>query len=244
MAAPTMDGFATGVANNAATVTATLTTTNANDIICALFYVAVNSGTKPTINSVTASGLTFQRRAQSSGSPRGRIELWWAVASSALSSKTITVNVTGTYDDAALLVFGVNGCNLTNPWDSNASLPKTASSNAEMTFTGISTSGANNLLLFLGGTNGGQTTNPPPPAGFTFIGRAFTNAGVSWGVSVGNQKGVTSQQNNATFSWPNALLSAQNSAGNSPDQEYIFDSLTADATSASTIVLPQVFVCT
>src|SRR5215469_16508618 len=132
MTAPIVDGSAvTGThTGGGAAVTAGLTTTSANDIIVVVSSVEGRTVTTPNVTSVTGGGLTFSLRSRnnldtggaSTGNPS--CEVWWALASSPLSSSAFTVNYASTYDDAAVIAFGVSGCNTSAPWDSNVSLPK------------------------------------------------------------------------------------------------------------------------
>ena len=122
------------------------------------------------MSSVTSSGLTFVSRSSMTinSSPYEDTEVWWALASSPLSSATITVNLAGSIDDASIVAFGVNGANTSTPWDSNAALPKTASSTSSgnPTVSGVSTSNANDMLFGFNGDSvawcrGAQPQRPP-----------------------------------------------------------------------------------
>jgi hypothetical protein len=88
------------------------------------------------------------------GSYYGDIEVWWAVAATPLVAETVTV-VTTVANSAFLIMelFGAIGINTTAPWDTNVSLPAIstnlnggAPSTTEV--TGVSTSNANDLILF------------------------------------------------------------------------------------------------
>jgi hypothetical protein len=242
MAAPTLDGTASGQATNLTSYTITLTTTQANDIICVLIYSeGATTNPAPTITSVTASGLTFVRRAQSPGSHTA-LELWWAVASSALSSAVITINLSGTYDDSAAIAFGVNGCNLSSPWDSNAGLPMlwTDTSAGAMTpgVSSVNTSQANDFLIFACGSAAGWSSIGTVPTGFTGIAHRINAAGGFWASSGAAYQAVTTQQVNQSFAWGSSL------PGLPPANDFIFDALTADAAAPTITARPQVFVCT
>jgi hypothetical protein len=236
MAAPTLDGVAHNTATNAASYTVTLTTTNANDIICVLVYVSKgSSGTAPAVTSVTASGLTFAKRASTNGSVQGNMELWWALSTSALTAKVITVTIPTTYDDTASVAFGVTGCYTASPWDNNSNVPKYLSQFSTPSHTGVSTNESNDFLIFANGSNGGWASLGTIPTGFTNGDIINTNGGALAG-SVGfAYKGVTATQSSATFTW---------GSGVQQKNESIFDALTADAPVVPSTARPQVCVCT
>ena len=90
-------------------------------------------------------------------------------------------HVSAATDDYALVAFGVNGCNVAAPWDTDASLPGTGAvaSGGVTTITSspISTSQANDFIFEVTG----HTANnlPGAPGGsFVKIDGANTNAAV------------------------------------------------------------------
>lgn len=240
MPAPTLDGTATAQGTNALSYVVTLTTTQANDIICVLVYTEVSSGTNcPSITSVTASGLTFVKRTNASVGGVESMELWWAKATTALSAKVITVAFSGGYDDSACVAFGINGCNLVNPWDGNTSLPKAYQPGGNNTapVSGVSTNGANNYLIYAVGSRAGWGSIGTVPTGFAQIGFRFNGGGGLFASAGVAGQGITVKQSNASFAWGSSI--PQNPAG-----QAIFDSLTADAAGSANSARPQVFVCT
>ena len=175
MAAPTLDGTATAIATNVASYTVTLTTAQSNDIVCVLVYTEMGASDPapvvpaPTIASVTASGLTFIKRSVSLGR-RSAMELWWALSSSPLAAKVITINLSGAYDNTAALAFGVSGCNITGPWDSNAGLSAVATNLNTITpsFSSVNTNQANDFLIFAwGSAAAGANSIGTVPTGFS-----------------------------------------------------------------------------
>jgi hypothetical protein len=242
MAAPVVDGTATGIGTAVASIAmGGLTTTGANRIIVVQVSIGSTTGTTPpAVTSVTGGSLTFTRRSQivsaAQNNLKDSLEVWWALAPSTLTSTVFTVNfASSTYDDAAALVFGVSGCNTAAPWDTNSSLPATGSGVLTPTFSGISTTSANCLLLFGVGSDRIFSQNNPP-SGFTLVVGSYNGGGSRYCYEEIARKGVTSVQTNQTFTWGGVI--ADNFAA--PDV-FMFDALTADATSA---VRPQVFTCT
>jgi len=144
-----LDGHATGGSSAITTTTVTLTTTNANDIII-VQAVGVNASSAITVSSVTASGLTFSKRKSLVFNTNDTLEVWYATASSVLSSTVITVNWSSSVtaaNVASVCAFGVSGV-ASSIWDTNVSLPATnTGSNSIPTVTGVSTSTASTMLL-------------------------------------------------------------------------------------------------
>ena len=174
---PALDGSATGSFTSAASGTVTLTTSLSNDVIVVMVEDEdVNNAVVRTVSSVTATGLAFAHRSTGSinASPYTETEVWWAAAASALSSKTITVTLSGSIDDASIVAFGVSGANTATPWDANGALPATATgaSSANPTVNGVSTSNANDMLLGFTGLSlpgSGTPATETAGAGYTLI---------------------------------------------------------------------------
>lgn len=223
---PTLDGTATGIAGGSSPVSATLTTTTANDIICALVFIEAPTANR-WISGVSGGGLTWAKRTQATGfaasgfNAAQSLELWWALAPSPLAAVTITATMSGAYDDAAILVFGVAGCNTTAPWDANASLAARLSffGATVPTFNGISTTQANDFLIFGFGSGASQGIGTVP-TGFTQIGATINGGGARWASIGAAYRNVTSAQSNQTYAWGSVFASGGNAA--------IFDALTAD----------------
>lgn len=153
------DGHAKAVAQTSGTLAATITTALPNDILVAVVDFFSN-GTNSAVSSIAGGGLTWTRRFQSGlltpttlAGTKMRKEVWWALASAVQAGITHTVTYTQdatTYSN--LILFGVNGCNLSSPWDPNVSLPaaslvSSGSSSSTHNVTGISTSNADAMLL-------------------------------------------------------------------------------------------------
>jgi hypothetical protein len=101
-----------------------------------VIVLAVSAGTASTSGAATASsvkdasGLTWTRQARvtgpgSDGGEYEGAEIWYAVASSALSKDkvTITYSSSNAIDDGDYYVFALSGANTTTPFDPNSSLP-------------------------------------------------------------------------------------------------------------------------
>src|SRR5262249_29253047 len=142
---PTIDGTPVGVVQNGTnTLNMTLpafTTTQTNDII----VVCASAQLGPNVTSITSSSsLSFTRRAFYAAHG---MEIWWALATNVLASEVITVHYSGNSSVAIAMVFAAHGCNLGQPWDTNSSIPEYQIGAPGVTWTGVSTTNNNNLLL-------------------------------------------------------------------------------------------------
>jgi hypothetical protein len=182
-----------GSANNfgsGTSISTTLTTTNANDVI--IVGVAVND---TTITSVFGGGLTWNLRAQNgaSGFP---IYEWYAIAPSPLSGVTITVNFAGSAGFTAISAFGISGASTSSPFDTHSGIPVTGNPDP----LSISTSNANDFIFGL--FRMGSTASPTSGSGWTQIPTAVfqlseyqivstpqTSLGVTIGTGVGDASG-------------------------------------------------------
>jgi hypothetical protein len=205
-----LDGQAasSGSASASGSIAATLTTTNSNDIIIAcIFNEAQGHPAGPhAVSGVSGGGLTWtQRSSQTSSAFNGSaLEVWWAHASSPLSNVAITASFTGTPDDASIIVFGVSGCgNLAAPFDTNASLPKTAQSTSlsSPSVAGVSTDFAK---AFIFGVAGSQTFFSSPgdlvaPLS-TPIANTNTGAGSGFSSAIAAEGIVNVPQSSQSFS--------------------------------------------
>lgn len=180
---------------------------------------AGSPGATTTVTSTT--GHTWTLRKRSNASTSGCLELYWAAGTTTPINCTITFS--GAYDDYAAVLAVVSGCNPVAPFDANAGLPAAHSSTTTTwtpSFTGVNTSSANDLLLFLTGQASGHGT---PATGFSNI--VFTGSGGgSWasGAAIDAQS-VSVAQSGATFTL-GSTTGGFGSAG-----EAIFDALTSVA---------------
>lgn len=181
-----LNGAAHGNAT-AVSTTATLTTTQANDVI--ILFGEANSGPLTAVSD-TAS-LTWHHRADTN-STGNDIEEWYAVASSALSADIITATQTASAF-MTIDTFGVSGANTTSPFDSSAVTSTTDP-------VSISTTHANTMVI--GGSRQHTDSTCTAGSGYTLISGADYNAveyqlltgprnlSVTWGSCVGNSNGM------------------------------------------------------
>lgn len=120
----TKTGSISGAATNTV-ASAAFTNSVANSIIIAL--ISVNNSTLRTVSSISGGGLTWTKRTSSSGTQSTfdiiDLEIWWALAATALSAQVITATLSGTAVGATIGVFAVSGADTTTPFDVDASLP-------------------------------------------------------------------------------------------------------------------------
>jgi hypothetical protein len=225
MAAPVFVATVNGLGVHAASVTTTsLTSAATNYILLAVIYNEATGSPAVAVSSVTSAGVTWARRKRSNGSATGSLELWWARGTGALSAYPVTVNfASGAYDDSSVIIVQITGCaDPAAPFDVNASFPAAQSAPTATwtpTFTGISTSSKDDMLLFITGTISGGAT---AATGFAEIGRAG-NGGGSWSsIAKMDAKSVTAAQSGATFTHGSALTTV---FGAMSSGEAIFDAL-------------------
>ena len=165
-----LDGHAAGhAAAGATSVTATLTTANANDVIIA-FYVyrgALQSGGS---YGVSGGGLTWHQRVSVANGTTVTIAEFYAIASAPLSAQVITgTQATGDTEAQSLFVFGISGANTGTPFDPNAGLPSFATGSSTAPSAALSTSNANDLLIGAFGSRNVAGQTIAAPTGFTLI---------------------------------------------------------------------------
>ena len=137
---PSLDGTATGQWSGSAIGTVTVTTTQVNDVVVLLIGCEQNAALQ-TVSSVASSHLTFTRRGGFNGQPGTgnyqSFEIWWAPATTVLTSEVVTITLSAATDDAAVVAFAVHGAaNIASPWDTGT-LPVITTGNpaAAPTFT-------------------------------------------------------------------------------------------------------------
>lgn len=202
----TLDGSATAIMSGNNSGTITLSTNLSNDIIVLAVISENNGGAGKHVTGVSdGSGLTWASRASIDAAETGlSLDTWWAYAPSALSSDVITYTLSGSIDDAALVAFGVNGAsNTTAPWDTNVSLPASASTSVPSTpasVSGVSTSAATTMLIGVAGDGTSMGSHSySPDTGFSNIDGIY-NGGGSRAAAIGSQyKVVSSAQSGITL---------------------------------------------
>lgn len=211
---PTIDGTSTGSTNLNPGFNTVLSTSLSNDIIVALiFHNTRNSvGAPRACTSVDSATLgTFNRRGSQvsyhsgfTGTPYIALDVFWALATSPLSSEVISASFDGNFDNGAGVFFGVNGCgNLSSPWDINGSLPgvvSDASGTSTPSIQPVSTNARGTLIFgFTGTANEGGDNNAVTAGGdFSFLAERREVGGSSWSRCGAVYKGVSSAQANST----------------------------------------------
>ena len=207
---PTVDGTAaTGQASSTTAVstsTTTLTTALTNNIIVAIVCIEGTSVTSSGITNVTASGLTFAKYTTKFFASTAHVgynilqEVWYATASSILTAVTVSSS-TVLFDDATIVVFGVNGCNLSAPFDTGTNMPINttfASGSTTKTVTGINTNSNNPLLIASWYTDVSNVLNTLD-TGYSQIAYVQNNGAVKWMYNFVERKGVSgTAQSSAT----------------------------------------------
>lgn len=198
---------------------ATLTTTNSNDVIVILVSNENTGSVLRTVSGVSSTGLTFLKRSGGSigTTPFSDLEVWYAIASSPLASAAISVTLSGITDDATVVAFGVSGANTTTPWDPNASLPTpaaTATTASIPSVGGVSTTNSNDMLFgFTGLSTSSDASFPTETAGSGF---ALVTAPQLDGGGIGGSEGaaeykvVSVTQSSTTVAFGTTTDSADN----------------------------------
>ena len=207
MAGPVVyETFGANATNVLAVTISSISTTQTDYVLLLAIYNENHGAAAPTITSVTSAGLTWALRRRSNGSATGCLELWWAHGTGTLSAYSVTANFSGAYDDACLALMVVAGLgNSAAPFDVNASFPaaQSAPNNAwTPSFTSISTSNAEDMLLFITGTISGGGT---PGTGFANIINRSNNGGTWASRLYMDEQSITALQSSATFTYGSAL---------------------------------------
>lgn len=181
---------------NSASSTSSLTgagtlTASIGEIVVVTIHHESVSGAVPTVVSISdGTANVYTKRTSASQAPEPEFgasegfEVWWTPVVHALVAVPYTVTMSSSIDDAVVIAAGYQGFTgvtyLTNPFDSNASLPKiTQSSSATVTAptaSGISTTSTAGMLLSGQTTCSGATVITP--SGWTLVKTAF-NSGAS-----------------------------------------------------------------
>jgi hypothetical protein len=200
---PTLSGTpATGIVSSASAISASFTTSASNLIVIAI--IGIEGPGAQSVTSVTTGGLTWTKYTSGTfvgySSYNTTTEIWWTKVTTA-GSYTAAV-ASSSFDDATITIFNVAGCNLTNPFDTNASLPAKTSfavSASAKSLSGISTTSPNILLMQCWYTNSPNTINTLD-TGYTQL-AYVTNGGASlWMYNFTEYKGISgASQSNITI---------------------------------------------
>lgn len=169
------------VAVHAASATSpTYTATSSNDIILA-FIGCGQATTLPTVTGVTGGGLTWtQRSTKVTPTGKGRLSIWYAVASGGFSS-TVVATFSSTCTAPVITVQGIAGANTTTPWDSNVSLPASATgTGTAMTVSGVSTTNTLTYAVSGVGADGNSVQTSTGPGGWAQLDAFGDLTGVFW----------------------------------------------------------------
>lgn len=163
---PAIDGTpaTTGTSTVGQPITATLTTTQSNDVV----VVTVGGTTTAAGTGVAISGcsLTWTRYEYAFDTFNREVDLWYAVAASPLSSCVITVPGNGNWTFTGMTAMGISGANTTTPFDPNGASSGVANGvSTTPTVSGISTSNAHDILI--GGVVASGAGPPTAGSGFT-----------------------------------------------------------------------------
>ena len=154
-----LDGSGHANATNVSSIAVTLTTSNADDVIC----IVVTMNGVESISSISDdAGLTWTERA-TSVADASHIEFWTAPAPSALTTDEITVTLSGSTTFITVDAFGISGADTTTIFDSNVALPDTQDGSGHVTIT---TSNADDFLI---GAYRFSVANPTEGTGWTKI---------------------------------------------------------------------------
>jgi len=188
---PELDGVGgVGTTDGSSTLTLTITTVNSDDIIVLNIFNTTGAALRTVVAISDQAGLFWQRRTQFQV-PNGAHatnydqEIWWAFAANPLDADEITIDFSGTVDDAAAVALAANGCNLTDPFDGDEDLPATnyfdgtLSESATVTFTTLNPSAI--LLGFYGSFYAYATSlsdpNPSAPSPWEVYNAVGTDLG-------------------------------------------------------------------
>lgn len=189
-APPTLSNVNQQGCGGSSTCTFSVTTTHAPSVVIIQMGTQNPATTAPTISALVdngAAGVTCSRR----GSPvntnnttclngatspcSGNSEVWWCAASSNLTSESFKATATATSNNFTASWGEISGLHsITSPWDTNASLPVTATVAAGVvpSISGFNTSEANDILFSYAHANGANNFVPCPVG--------------SWGTSIAN----------------------------------------------------------
>src|SRR5579872_4472652 len=200
------NGSATGISSSSNTITVTLSTTGAGAVCIAI--QSSNSASQPTVSSVSSNTLGTWTRRGIDQTYQGGIfsafnvtSVFWSFSSGALTNETITVTLTNGSSNTAV-AFGVGGFIGTayqTPWDTNASLPKAATSSP--TCSGISTTSANDMLIAFA-TSAQNGADPlTAPTNFTLVNHIGNGGGSAGSFTDISDFVVSSQQSSINVTW-------------------------------------------
>ena len=199
-----IDGVAECDGGNTNTCSMSLSTSNPNDLIIVVTGCQSSSNCGMTV-APTGSGLSFTERAAAGSGSNPAVREDYAIATSALSSESITCATTSSSRPRiSCVAFGVMGVGNTGaPFDTGSGIPCTATGTGQTASCTITTTYGNDDIIGISADGNGNT--PSAGSGFTKVvteggdsdGAAFaendivsaTQAGFSVSVSVTGHSG-------------------------------------------------------
>ncbi len=175
----TIDGSAIATCSNSTTsCSATLSTSNMNDIVIVYASETLDVQTSCTFSVSDTAGLTWAARGgivfgRSNGvSYRDQLQEFWAKSSAILTSDSITESISGCGPNYnGLQVFAISGANFNYPFDPNSGLPDSGSDSSSgqqsLTSATVSTNNPNDIVF--AGVQHGTGAVANPGSGFTSI---------------------------------------------------------------------------
>ncbi len=239
--APALDGKGyTTQGTPTATIAATLTTVNSNDVVIAIVSGQnTATGTYRTPSASDTAALNWHARSTlqevaTSGGYSFFTEIFYAIAASPLSSDSITItwNTAPTHY-AVLQVFGVSGANTASPFDAHAGLPDFVNG----AYASVTTSNADDFIYGFEVTD--VTGSPTAGSGFTGIESGVGGAFASeYKVVAATQTALSMTYSNAASdadgAWGDAIEGAPSAATSSTFQQKVtWDPVTYAAYEAS-----------
>lgn len=143
-------------------------------VVLALITLTASGAVAPNVTSITSAGLTWAKRAEASmydGTSSQKSEIWWAYAAAQLSAHSITINHDSS-NTFAVTLLSAAGCNTpSSPWDTNVSVPASATNTSTgvgslPTVSGINESNTAPMFIWLQSTRAGEVAQTVP-SGFT-----------------------------------------------------------------------------
>jgi hypothetical protein len=224
----------TGANTESNSVSASLTTSNSNDVI------VLSAGTSSSSTSVSSvsdtGGHTWTHRSTETGSTTVEMEEWYTTASSPLSSDSITVTWSASGDNT-FEAFGISGANTAGPFDTNGGLPAKTTGTGGSPSVSVSTSNANDMVF-------GLLVNEHTSANICHtetVGSGFTDTGAAQSCASGSNTSQNSDQEYEIVSstQTNLAIPFTTSSGGSNQWVMIGDAVVAATGSATPSTFQQ-----
>jgi hypothetical protein len=197
-----------------------LSTTTTTDVI---FIHVVLAPTTVTVSSLSTSGITWQTSARKATTDcTVHMETWWGSTTSALTTQTTTITLSGTPTAASGIITAFASGDTSNPFDSNAGVPINTASGACNTASAptsgtFSTTNANDMLICAHGSGttitetAGAIGGTTATLGLTVSGASQSNS-MEWRAVSAAQSSITGAFGTVVKNWGidcDALVGAQ-----------------------------------